>query len=302
MAELVPLRAGDLAVDLAPGLGGAVVAFTRGPERILRETPPTAISDRTPNLAGSYTLMPYSNRIADGRFSFGGETFTLAKNFGKSPHSIHGNAWQRTWTVARAEPSEALLTLDHDPTEPGRAEEWPFAYHGEQEFVLMPDSLTVTLRLRNDDRRPMPAGFGVHPYFDRPGATLQFSARTAWEVDERMMPTRRVPVPDRWNADRTTPVDDLENVDNVFEGWGGEAEVTYPERNLLIRMKADPIFGKLVFFRTDERSFFSVEPVSHTVDAVNRMDTVEDHGLRVLEPGESIEGRVTLAIGSLRER
>ena len=36
------------------------------------------------------------------------------------------------------------------------------------------------------------------------------------------------------------------------------------------------------------------------VDAVNRMDGVADHGLKVLRPGEALRGTITFAIGRLR--
>ncbi|MEX6505969.1 aldose 1-epimerase [Jiella sp. M17.18] len=300
MAELVPLRAGALAVDIAPHLGGSLTAFTRGSEHILRETPLTALSDKKPTLAGSYPMIPFSNRIADARFAFGGETFQLNRNFGDSPHAIHGNAWQRDWTVEAAEPSEARLSLDHDPAEGARAREWPFAYRAEQSFVLEPDSLTITLSLENRDSRDMPAGFGLHPYFDKQGASLKFAADTVWQSDDRLLPTERTAVPEGWNCRDFRTMDEIAPVDHLFEGWGGVAEIVYPDRNLSIRIVAEPIFAKLVVFRLDERSFFAVEPVTHMVDAVNRMDGVANHGLQVLAPGAAIRGTVRFEIGTLR--
>ncbi|MCB8838801.1 aldose 1-epimerase [Aurantimonas sp. VKM B-3413] len=300
MAELVPLRAGDLAVDVAPHLGGSIVAFTRGSARILRETPPTALSEKKPTLAGSYPMIPFSNRIADARFAFGGESFELDRNFGTSPHAIHGNAWQRDWTVEDAQPSEALLSLDHDPAEAGRAREWPFAYRAEQRFVLTPDSLAVTIRLTNRDRRAMPAGFGLHPYFDRAGATLTFRAEAVWQSDDRLLPTRSTPVPEKWNCCSSKRIEDVAAVDHLFEGWGGTAEIAYPERGLVIRIAADPILSRLIVFRADERNFFAIEPATHMVDAINRMDSVADHGLTILEPGACLVGTVRFEIGTLR--
>ena len=300
MAELVPLRAGDLAVDIAPHVGASLTAFTRGPEHILRETPLTALSDKTPTLTGCYPMIPFSNRVADARVTFGGKTFDLDRNFGESPHAIHGNAWQRDWTVDEAGPSEALLSLDHDPSEGTRAREWPFAYRAEQRFVLEPDALSITIRLENRDTRPMPAGFGLHPYFDKAGANLQFSAEKVWQSDTRLLPSERTDVPAGWDCHEFRTVDEMAAVDHLFEGWGGVAEIHYPARNLSIRIIAEPVFAKLVVFRADERSFFAVEPVTHIVDAVNRMDTVADHGMRVLAPGEAMAGTIRFEIGRLR--
>ena len=61
----------------------------------------------------SYPLIPYSNRIAHGRFSFQGIEHQLALNFGDHPHSIHGNAWQSPWQVDEATDTHCRLSLLH---------------------------------------------------------------------------------------------------------------------------------------------------------------------------------------------
>ena len=297
MAELVPLKAGDLAVDLAPDLGGAIFGFSRGAEPILRATPPTALSAGKAQRASAFAMIPYSNRIGDAHFGFGGEDFELTRNFGDSPHAIHGNGWQRAWSEAKAAPSEATLHLSHVPDTPARAREWPFAYDAEQRFVLTPDALAVTLALTNRDTRPMPAGFGLHPYFERDGARLRFAAETVWASDQRLMPTERGPVLPKWDASSGRAVDDLAAVDHCFEGWGGTADITYEARNLRVVIEADPVFSKLMVFRADEKAFFAVEPITHMVDAVNRMDRTAGHGLKILSPGETLCGSVTFRIG-----
>ncbi|MBP0616452.1 aldose 1-epimerase [Jiella mangrovi] len=300
MPECLRLTAGDLRLSLAPGVGGAITGLTRRNVPILRETPPEALLERRAGLCSSYAMIPYSNRIADAKFSFGGERFQLARNFGDNPHSLHGNGWQREWTVVSAASETAVLCLDHDPGEsPQRQAEWPFAYRATQRFVLEPSVLTITLTLENRDTRPMPAGFGLHPYFDRAGASLRYEAGTVWQSDARLLPTVRSPVPAGWDATKSRAVDGMTDVDHCFEDWNGPAEIAYPGRDegqgIGIRIIADDLFSKLVIFRADARDFFAVEPVSHMVDAVNRMD-VEDHGLHVLSPGERLEGTVRFEI------
>ncbi|MBO0903239.1 aldose 1-epimerase [Jiella sonneratiae] len=298
---LVELAAGDLAVRIAPAVGGAIAGFSRAGVPLLRETPAAALADRRAGLCGSYAMIPYSNRIADASFRFGGEAFRLARNFGDSPHSLHGNGWQRAWEVAAARADFVTLTLDHDPAEsPARAAEWPFAYRGEQHFSLGLATLSVTLVVENRDGRPMPAGFGLHPYFDRAGAHLSFAAERVWQSDARLLPTGRSAVPVGWDCRALRPVDDVSAVDHCFEGWGGTAEIVYPERNILISISADPVFSKLVVFRADERSFFAVEPVSHMVDAVNRGDTA-DNGLKTLAPGERLCGTIRFTVADAPE-
>ncbi len=299
LAGCLTLTAGDLALTIGPEIGGAIVAFAAGDTPILRQTPPAAIQERRAGLCGSYAMIPYSNRIADAAFSIGGDRFQLDRNFGDNPHSLHGNGWQRAWNVTSITACEAVLVLDHDPAEQaGREAEWPFAYRAEQRFALTPDGLALTLFFENRDGRPMPAGFGLHPYFDRAGAELRFSARRVWQSDARVLPTVRTTIPAAWDCRAMRAVDGIGAVDHCFEGWDGTAEIAYPDRRILIRIHADPVFGKLVVFRADERDFFAVEPVTHMVDAINRTD-VDGHGLRVLESGERMIGTVRMGIERL---
>jgi aldose 1-epimerase len=56
---------------------------------------------------------------------------------------------------------------------------------------------------------------------------------------------------------------------------------------------ADPVLGHLVIYTPEGENFFCVEPVSHSVDAFNLAEAgVPDTGTVVLDPGESLRGRV----------
>ncbi|HEV7370831.1 aldose 1-epimerase [Arenibaculum sp.] len=294
MADIVSLRAGDLAADLAPSIGGAVVSFRLGDLALMRPTPAGALAGGEVRLSSCYPLVPYSNRIARGRFAFGGETFELAPNFGDYPHSIHGNAWQAAWTVERADAASCVLSFMHDPAGMG-ASGWPFAYRAEQRVELAPDGLTIALSVENRDRRPMPAGIGLHPYFiRRPGTTLRFQAAAVWANGADSLPAKRTAIPAVWDFSSSRPLG-WDFIDNCFAGWTHVAEIGHPNENLSIRIDADQVFGHLVVFVPEGRDFFAVEPVSHMNDAVNRRD-VPDAGLVTLEPGGRLGGAVRFSL------
>ena len=79
------LRAGDLSLTLAPDLGGSVLAFTRLGKDLLRPTPPGAADVLE---AACFPLVPYANRIAEGRFTFGGRSASLAPNMAGQAHPL----------------------------------------------------------------------------------------------------------------------------------------------------------------------------------------------------------------------
>src|SRR4051812_14410085 len=92
------LSAGSLACTVEPSLGACLRSLRWRDALVLRPTPddlPTA------RLAGSYPLVPCSNRIGDARLDWQGRTWPLTPNNAPEPHAIHGIGWQLPWTVLR---------------------------------------------------------------------------------------------------------------------------------------------------------------------------------------------------------
>ena len=106
-----PLRlvAGELRAEIVPEVGGSIGAFwteAGGHRRThwLRPATQQTIGLRNPLGMGSFPLVPFCNRIRDGRASFEGREIHFPPNHpaGNSPHPLHGIGWQRAWTVDNA--------------------------------------------------------------------------------------------------------------------------------------------------------------------------------------------------------
>jgi aldose 1-epimerase len=284
------LRAGPAGLALAPALGGAVLGYwweDGGQHRDWLRLPAAGAVE--PYQLSAFPLVPYSNRIRDGRFSFGGRSVQLPLNRPPEPHAIHGHGWQAAWQPVAVDETAAELEYRHP------AGAWPWPYRARQRFVLAPERLTVELSLTNEGDSAMPAGLGWHPYFVRtPEATLSASVRGMWLTDAETMPTMLVapvtPDPAAGLAVDRVPLD------NCFVGWDHRARLEWPEWGAALVMTASPPLDCLVVFTPPGRPFFCAEPVSHVTDAINlaaggRRDT----GLRTLAPGESLGATMTLA-------
>src|SRR5689334_4264437 len=129
------LSLGSSRLTVNPEVGGAIVSWRHNDEEMFRPVTPEDLAARTPRRLGCFPLIPYSGRIAHGRFHFAGRDYQVDKNFGDHPHSIHGNAWQREWSFADHGGDRATLTLDHEAEGPG-ANAWPWSYHAEIHLVL----------------------------------------------------------------------------------------------------------------------------------------------------------------------
>jgi aldose 1-epimerase len=289
------LTAGDLRVTIDEATGGAIVAFTSRDFQLLRPVADFRLEAEHGRAVGGYPLIPYANRIANGRFSFGGEDFQLGLNFAGHPHALHGNAWMRVWTVLSADDRRAVIGLDHrPPADP--VSQWPYAYHAELAFSLDESGLTVAMSVRNDDARPFPAGMGLHPYVARhAGTTLQFDADTVWRNGDDALPVAREAVAHHWDFSRARAMDSSA-IDECYAGWGGAATVVWPESGLSLGIESGPPFDHIQLYTPPGHAYFGLEPVSNMPDAINRMDDVSDNGLRVLAPGETLAGSIRFTV------
>jgi aldose 1-epimerase len=291
--DLITLRAGGAGLVLAPEAGGSVVRYWVERDAatwdVLRPWP-------TPRVdavfeAAAFALVPYSNRIREGRFSFRGRDVALPLNRPPERHSIHGLGWQTAWQPREVREHDAVLEMRHA----GGA--WPWALRATQHFTLGPASLSVELTLRNESDTPMPAGLGWHPYFLRtPGTTIAAAIEAAWLTDAEVMPTELAPPRPAADPSRGVMVDQVA-LDNCYAGWRRRAVIEWPEAGRRLVMTAEAPLDFLVVYTPPSRPFFCVEPVTHVTDAFNlaaagRVDT----GARALEPGEMLRAGVTLSL------
>lgn len=291
---MLTLQAGEASLTLAPETGGAIVGWTVGPHHVLRPPLVDSVQRGTVRGMAAFPLVPYSNRIDNARFTFAGQSYQLARNFGDEPHSIHGVGWTSVWDVAEVSARAARLTLTFDARgEVARG--WPFPFDAELRFALDPDQLTVALAMTNRHDQPAPAGLGLHPFFPRTdAATLRFAADGAWRNGADHLPSEHVPVPPEWNHDPARRVGSA-TLDNLFTGWDGTAEIALAPSPIVVRLSASELFRRLVVYVPEGKPYFATEPVSHRTDAINHQG--EDTGLRILAPGERLGGEIRFRLG-----
>lgn len=285
--DRISLRFENLCLAVAPNAGGIVTAFWTE-ARTGRIDWFKAASGADALSAACFPLVPYSNRIRDGRFRFADREIALPLNFADHPHSIHGHGWQARWQIADQGADRLDLVYRHD------ADAWPFEYEARQNFHLSAGALEIEISVRNLSIEKMPAGLGLHPYFPlRANALLNAQVDAVWLTDDEVMLTGRVRPPARWDLATGVEVRDMA-IDNGFDGWNGRASIAWPDDGVSLEIVADAALRKLVVYAPPGGEYFCVEPVSHMTDAFNRAaDGALDTGMRVLPPGGSLSARVS---------
>lgn len=291
--DLISLRSGGATVEVARAIGGSIASYCTEVDGRrfdwLRPADMATIATATAGDMGCFPLVPYSNRVRDGRFTFRGRQIQLPSRRSTDPHFEHGHGWRNSWNVEACTPTSIEMRFEHLP------DAWPWAYAARQKFVLSETSLEIGLSIQNMSREPMPCGFGLHPYFPRT-AQCRLVAEVAgmWTINAEILPVAHGPCPTASNPAVGLLVDQV-NLDNVFTGWNGVARIIWPERNASLIIEASAPLGCLVIYTPRHEPYFCVEPVSNITDAFNLAETDEiATGLIVLGPGETAVSEVRL--------
>lgn len=289
MAALVTLASGSMRATVAPGIGGALLSLSRDGVDIMRPTPADAVADGQVRRTACYPMLPYANRIAEGRFLFAGRWHQIRRNTPDIAHPLHGLGWQRGWDVEEQSNAHVRLRLSHQPADDGQ-DDWPYAFTARMGYRLDEAGLEIVLNLTNDSPGMAPAGMGLHPYFRRgTGTMLRFSSLSYWRCGGDGLPATVIMPPDP-DFRHGRHLDDSA-VDGDFPGWAGIAHMTGSVPGFLISLRADRIFGTLRVYTPAGRDFFAVEPVTHGANALNQPELPP---MAILAPGNSLSGLVRI--------
>jgi aldose 1-epimerase len=239
------------------------------------------------------TLIPWPNRLAGGKYEFGGDTLQLPLTEVDKNNAIHGLTRWSDWTLLYSTPSSAVLALTLWP-QPG----YPFALDCRLEYALSDTGLTVHTVSTNIGDRPCPYGTGAHPYLTAgtdtvDGATLQAPGRRYLPVDEQGIPTGIVDAEGTPYDFRSPRSLDGALLDHCYTDLERDADgiaavvLTGPDR--AVRLWFDDVSPYMQVFTGDtlppdrKRRGLAVEPMTCPPDAFRTGE-----GLIVLEPGQTV--------------
>jgi aldose 1-epimerase len=138
-------------------------------------------------------LMPWPNRIRDGRFSSAGREHQLALSDPGHGNASHGLARWASWTVEEHTATSVSLTY-RVMAQSG----YPWTLDLHVLYDLSADGLVVTQTTTNLAPEAAPCASGAHPYLAVGDAIedleLRLPARTRLVADDRQLPVEVVPV------------------------------------------------------------------------------------------------------------
>lgn len=245
-------------------------------------------ADELPPWCCGAVLVPWPNRIRDGRYSFLGESRQLALTEPDKHNAIHGlGRWAR-WVPSVHDGNRVTLVLDVVPQKG-----YPFEVRVEVTYTLHAElGLSVSVSAHNHGRGPAPFGAGFHPYLSTRGSvlddvTVRIPAAERLVLDEAQVPVGVQSVDGTpFDLRRGKQLKSL-RMDDGFtglqvEGGRGSAEVHSASGGA--RLWFDETFRYLQVFTKDDLDGagpgVAIEPMTCAADAFN-----STHGLIVLDPG-----------------
>jgi aldose 1-epimerase len=287
--EQFEIRSGDQRATIVE-VGAGLRTYSVGERAVLNSYPPDAMSDG----AHGAVLVPWPNRLADGRYSFAGGDHQVALTEPDQHNAIHGFLRWRPWRAVEQSPDRVVMTHRLYPLTG-----YPFGLDVAVDYSLGDGGLVVRTTATNIGDEPCPYGCGHHPYLS-PGegpvddCTLELPAATRILTDERQLPSGAEPVEGTpFDFRRSRRIGALE-IDCPFTGLetdsaGGSVTRLTGSDGRTVELWADATYPFLEVYTGDtlapgrRRTGVAVEPMTCPPNA---LQTGEN--LIVLEPDESV--------------
>jgi aldose 1-epimerase len=274
-------------------VGGGIRVYTADGRDVLEPYPLDAMCDG----AHGMPLLPWPNRLSDGRYTFDGSEHQLALTEPELNNAIHGLLRWHAWRPVERTPERVAMGVTLHP-QPG----YPFALELRIVYELREAGLEVTTSATNVGRTACPFGGGQHPYLSAGGGTvddcvLEVPAATRILTDERMLPAGREPVAGTSYDFRTPTAIGTRQIDSAYtdleRGAGGLATVRLRRADgATAELWVDESYPYVEVFTGDglsadrARRGLAAEPMTCPPNAFQ-----SGEGLAGLDPGERLVSR-----------
>ncbi len=279
-------------VGIIPNAGSNLFSLKLGEDELLWQA--SSIRAVQQRKHGTPVLYPTPNRVRNSRFTFGGETFKFTPNLKEHfLHGlVHGAKWQLADHGADERGSHATTFIDFDPShELFRL--WPFRHRITLDFVLDRDGVKIQFSIKNNDTRPIPYGFALHPFFNYLGQKAEtfIAVPAKYHMEARgLLPTGKLEPMDALTPDLRRPVTLSQlYLDDVYCGMEQEKPAWYEirDRGIKVTLWASPELTHLVVY-TENPNFFCLENQTCSTDAHNlfAQGLQKEAHLLVVGPGQ----------------
>lgn len=250
---------------------------------------PRYASDLPTPAASGVVLVPWPNRVRDGRYTFGGVERQLAISEPALGNASHGLLRFASYVEVESDDDHVVLGADVVP-QTG----YPFHLRTRVEYALRPDGVHVAHRIENIGAETAPFALGVHPYLqiggvDTADLVIRSTGTSTLVLDDRKLPVDEVAVDGATDLRAGRRLGDVD-LDNGYRGIARDEDgrarhtLTAPDGRELSLWQG-PGLDWVQVFTTDRYPghplAVAIEPMTAPADAL-----ASGIDLRELAPGE----------------
>jgi aldose 1-epimerase len=301
--KLLNTRTGEYATVL-PDFGGNVneLVLARAGGALLSVIDGYRTADDAQQNAGykSSKLIPFPNRLRDGKYTLDGKTHQLAITRPQEGHAIHGlwhsTAYEVTKIKANDQKAVVRLALNYKGIEAG----YPFSCRVALKYKLTDSGFSCTTEVTNTGKQKLPFGDGWHPYFRLDTPTIDELHLTLppvrnLPIDARKLPTgNAVSYLDFFAANRI----DSTNLDHAFRILleGGKATVILENKTTDTQLTVwqncgNKHYDYLQLYTPADRRTLAIEPMTCAPDAFNN-----EMGLLLIAPKSTWQSKYGVSL------
>lgn len=244
---------------------------------------------------GTPILFPTPNRTKHNRFVFEDQVYSAHMHgvVKKQPFSIE--------SIHVTNDSAELVGSIHLHPDHTMYEIFPFKCYLKVSIRVSQNEITYSYRVENRDKKNMPYGFALHPFFyrDHENYFLQVHAASMMERMPDFLPTGELLPVAGTTMDLNIPKE-LSKIDfdDVFTDFNRTPQVFLSSDSFLMHIEMSDVFSHTVVYTPMNSDFFCVEPQTCSTDAINLYNAgkKESSGLKVLRPNEWESGSVKFRI------
>lgn len=240
------------------------------------------------NAYKSHYLLPFPNRMKDGKYDFEGKSYQFPVNDRHTNNNLHGFLETIPMEIIDNEiiNNQQMITLKGNFE---GLDYFPFPFEFRLKYILSDFELIIETKIKNIGKTNMPMGYGWHPYFKLDtekidDLSLQFPNCEAVVVDNRMMPTGEI-LP--YSTFSTLRKIDQTTLDNCFfinkNKKTNRAEIILKSKTTTLSVWQETGENACNYFQIytpENRQTIAIEPMTCNVDAFNNQN-----GLWILEAG-----------------
>lgn len=243
----------------------------------------------------SCVLLPWPNRMEDGRYEFEGKSYQVEINETDRNTALHGFIYRKEFDVEdivlHESGAEIKLTCIYNGEESG----YPFHFQVNLTYSISTENgFAVKVEIVNTDSCSIPMGFGWHPYIKLPSMIdelrLQMPRRHVYDVNSRLLPTGKTSEAPDFTVSEKIGIASLDTCFKVIEDSQIAATLVRDEAagfELKFWQETGPEgFDFLQVYTPATRQTIALEPMTCGVNAFNNRD-----GLLIMKPGERFIAR-----------